>query len=156
MNTGICRAVLAWNSPRLGAHATSLGHSSARAVLSSSSAGTVNVWVSTSTVILGLALRLRYQSGWAGDPPLEPTIAKRPSPWREQASGVTRSIPDLAPMWWMRISVVSAQGPPTRPWFARNSSMILVLKSLGSACSRVRHDLVQHLAVSEICGRRQP
>ena len=54
MNTGICRAVLAWNSLRLGAHATSLGHSSARAVSSSSSASTVNVWVPTSTVILGL------------------------------------------------------------------------------------------------------
>src|SRR5580693_9224001 len=33
-------------------------------------------------------------------------------------------------MWWMRISVVSAHGPPTRPSFARNSSIILVLKSL--------------------------
>jgi hypothetical protein len=33
-------------------------------------------------------------------------------------------------MWWMRIGVVPAHGPPTRPSFARNSSMILVLKSL--------------------------
>jgi hypothetical protein len=49
---------------------------------------------------------------------------------REQASDETRSIPDLAPMWWMRIGVVPAHGPPTRPSFARNSSMILVLKSL--------------------------
>src|SRR5580704_3652284 len=33
-------------------------------------------------------------------------------------------------MWWMRISVVLAHGPPTRPPFARNSSIIVVLKSL--------------------------
>src|ERR1700733_13799046 len=32
-------------------------------------------------------------------------------------------------MWWMRIRVVPAHGPPTRPPFARNSSIILVLKS---------------------------
>jgi hypothetical protein len=50
MATGICRAVLAWYSPRLGAHATSLGDSSARAVPSSSSASTVNVWAPTSAV----------------------------------------------------------------------------------------------------------
>ena len=35
-------------------------------------------------------------------------------------------------MWWMRISVVPAQGPPTRPPFARNSLMIWVLQSLPS------------------------
>src|SRR5271169_2024911 len=33
-------------------------------------------------------------------------------------------------MWRMRISVVPAHGPLTRPSFARNSSIILVLKSL--------------------------
>jgi hypothetical protein len=87
----------------------------------------VNVWAPTSTVILGLALRLWYQAGWIGDPPLEATIAKRPSSRVKQPSGLTRSIPDLAPMWWMRMSVVPAHIPPTRPWFARNSSMILVL-----------------------------
>ena len=80
MNTGICRVVLAWYSPIEGYCATSFGHRLARAVPSSSSASTVNVWVPTSTLILGLALRLWYQSGWAGDPPLEATIAKRPSP----------------------------------------------------------------------------
>src|SRR5579862_1584957 len=80
MNTGICRVVLAWNSPTEGYAATSFGHSPARAAPSSSSASTVNVWAPTSTVVLGLALRLWYQSGWAGDPPLEATITKRPSP----------------------------------------------------------------------------
>ena len=45
----------------------------------------------------------------------------------EQATGVTRSIPDLAPMWWMRISVVPVHIPPARPWFARNSLMISLL-----------------------------
>jgi hypothetical protein len=58
MNTGICRAVLAWYSPMEGYCATSFGHSPARTVPSSSSASTVNVWVPTSTLILGLALRL--------------------------------------------------------------------------------------------------
>ena len=58
MNTGICRVVLAWCSPTAGDCATSFGHSSARAVSSSSSASTVNVWVPTSTVIVGLAFRL--------------------------------------------------------------------------------------------------
>ena len=64
---------------------------------------------------------------WVGDPPLEATITKRPPGWEKQPSGVTRSARDLAPMWWMRISVVPAQGPPTRPPFARNSLMIWVL-----------------------------
>jgi hypothetical protein len=41
-----------------GDSAASFGHSSARAVSSSFSARTVNVWVHTSTLILGLALRL--------------------------------------------------------------------------------------------------
>ncbi len=36
-------------------------------------------------------------------------------------------------MWWMRIIVVPANGPLTRPLFTRNSSMILVLKSLAPA-----------------------
>ena len=39
------------------------------------------------------------------------------------------------PMWWMRISVVPAHDPPTRPSFARNSSIILVLKSLAPGWS---------------------
>src|ERR1700733_8485415 len=38
-------------------------------------------------------------------------------------------------MWWMRISVVPAHGPPTRPPFARNSSIILALKSPAAAVS---------------------
>ena len=58
MNTGICRVVLAWASPSWGYCATSFGHSSARAVSSSSSASTVNVWVPTSALIVGWALRL--------------------------------------------------------------------------------------------------
>jgi hypothetical protein len=36
-------------------------------------------------------------------------------------------------MWWMRIIRVPAHGPPTHPWFARNSSMILVLWSFAPA-----------------------
>ena len=55
---GIRLAVLAWNSAMEGDAAISFGHSSARAVPSSSSANTVTVSVLTSTSILGLALRL--------------------------------------------------------------------------------------------------
>jgi hypothetical protein len=58
MNTGNCRVVLAWCSPRVGYSATSFGHSWARAEPASSSARIVNVWAPTSTVIWGLALRL--------------------------------------------------------------------------------------------------
>src|SRR6476659_7966561 len=47
-----------------------------------------------------------------------------------KASGVTRSIPDLAPMWWIKIIEVPAKMPPTRPWFARNSAMTFVLNSV--------------------------
>src|SRR6516165_11171871 len=114
MNTGNCRVVLAWCSARVGYSATSFGHSSARAAPASSSARTVNVWAPTSTVIFGWALMLWYQFGWVGDPPLEATITKRPPGWAEQPSGVTRSARDLAPMWWMRISVEPAHIPPTR------------------------------------------
>jgi hypothetical protein len=58
MNTGIRRVVLVWNSPTAGDSATSFGHSSARAMSSSYCASTVNVSVPSSTLILGLALRL--------------------------------------------------------------------------------------------------
>src|SRR5215470_6213993 len=98
MNTGNCRVVLAWAASSWpGNSATSLGHSLARAAPCSSSARTVNAWAPTSTVIVGWALRLWYQFGWVGDPPLAAQIANRPSGWGEQATGVTRSIPDLAP-----------------------------------------------------------
>ena len=58
MKTGICRLVLAWNSPMAGYSAMSFGHRPARAWSSSSSASTQNVWVPISTLILGQALRL--------------------------------------------------------------------------------------------------
>src|SRR5215470_6255870 len=57
-NTGTCRAVLAWCSPRVGCLATSLGHSCARAVSSSSRARTGNVCAPSSARITGWALRL--------------------------------------------------------------------------------------------------
>ncbi len=72
-------------------------------------------------------MRLWYQFGWVGDPPLAAQTEKRPFPRGEQATGVTRSIPDLAPMWWMRMSAVLSHIPPTRPPFARNSLMISLL-----------------------------
>ena len=97
-------------------------------------------------------MRLWYQAGWAGDLPLEATIAKRLSPREKQPSGKTRSIPDLAPMWWMRIRLVSAHGPPTRPWFAPKLLNDLGVVVVGFACSRVRHDLLQHLAAARPLG----
>src|SRR2546429_3353431 len=61
-----------------------------------------------------------------------------------------RSTPDLAPMWWMRISVVSAQGPPTRPWFARNSLMILALWSLPSSGADFVMNLLQGASLAVV------
>src|SRR6516162_7474320 len=80
MKIGNRRVVLAWCALRVGYRATSLGHRSAWAAASSSSAAAVNVSAPTSTVITGLALRLWYQPGWAGDPPLEATTANLPPP----------------------------------------------------------------------------
>ena len=74
---------------------------------------------------------------------------------READRGLHRggaSIPDLAPMWWMRISVVSAHGPPTRPWFAPELLNDLGVMVVGFACSRVRLDLLQHLAAARPLG----
>src|SRR5258708_14400598 len=105
MSTGNCRVVLAWAAPRsgdpatgFGHSATGFGHSSARAVSSSSSAVTVNVWVSASAVIVGGALRLWYQLGGVGDPPLAAQIAHRPPGWGGQAPRGERPIPGLAPI----------------------------------------------------------
>ena len=50
--------VLAWAPASWGYAETSFGHSSARAVPSSSYARTVNAWAPTSVVISGWALRL--------------------------------------------------------------------------------------------------
>jgi hypothetical protein len=66
-----------------------------------------------------------------GAPPFDATITKRRSCCGLWASGVTRAIPDLAPMWWTSISGVPARGPPTRPSFARNSAMILLFEVVG-------------------------
>jgi hypothetical protein len=51
----------------------------------------VNVWIPTSTVILGWALRLKYQPGWAGDPPLAAQTANLSSGCEQQATGVPLS-----------------------------------------------------------------
>ena len=52
---------------------------------------------------LGLALRLWYQSGLVGAPPLDATTSIEPSSWGKYTSGVTRTVPLFAPMWWSRI-----------------------------------------------------
>jgi hypothetical protein len=129
-----------------------LGHSSARAASSSSSASTVNVWSATSTVIRGLALRLWYQAGWAGDPPLEATIAKRPSPPGEAARRQDAFDPGLG------ADVVDEDQRGARPWPA-DASLVrpehlndLGVIVVGPACSRVRHDLLQHLAAAQPLG----
>jgi hypothetical protein len=69
MNTGNCRVVLAWCSPRVGYSATSFGHSSAWAAAASSSARTVNVtfrsrlWEPAEWIVEDLN---RFLRGWAG------------------------------------------------------------------------------------------
>src|SRR5215472_5859041 len=73
-----------------GACATSVGPSAARAAPTSSSARTGNVWVPTSTVILGWALRLWYQSGWGwrssvGGGDREPAVGLREAAQRGHA-----------------------------------------------------------------------
>jgi hypothetical protein len=52
-------------------------------------------------------------------------MAMPPSGRGEQASGVTRSIPDRTPMWCRR----SIGVPDSEPALARNSSMTLALRS---------------------------
>src|SRR5882757_7190254 len=45
------------------------------------------------------------------------------------ATGLIRSAPDFAPVLWSSSSGMLSNIPPTRPSFARNSSMIWALKS---------------------------
>src|SRR3954447_9271049 len=45
--------------------------------------------------------------------------------------GATCSLPVLRPRWWTRASGAPSKGPPTRPSFARNSSITLVFQSPG-------------------------
>lgn len=121
--------VLDWYVPAVGASATSSGHRPARAAPSSSAASATKALVPISTVTRGWALRLWYQAGWVGEPPFEAMMAMPPSGRDEQANGVTRSIPDRAPMRCRRSIGVPVSEPPTRPAFARNSSMTLALRS---------------------------
>ena len=55
------------------------------------------------------------------------------SPTRWNASGLIRSVPVRAPVWCRRRMSEPAIGPPTVPPLAPNSSIILLLKSLGAA-----------------------
>ena len=52
------------------------------------------------------------------------------SPTRWNASGLIRSVPVRAPVWCRMRMSEPANGPPTVPPLARNSSIILLLKSL--------------------------
>src|SRR5947207_13622758 len=48
-------------------------------------------------------------------------------------SGLTRSVPDLAPLWCSSSIGCPSKNPPAFPPFARNSAMIFALKSSPSA-----------------------
>jgi hypothetical protein len=81
-----------------------------------------------------------FSRGWAQT--FAPVQVPRRVGWRSSTGGDNREAavslgkaaywryaldPDLAPIWSRRMIVSRAHGPPTRPSFARNSSMILVL-----------------------------
>src|SRR5439155_21810933 len=76
----------------------------------------------------GLATRLGNQSGLVGAPHLQANTTKRP-PSTRYTIGLTRSPPLLAPVLWSSNRGAPSKAPPTRPAWARNSSMTLVLKS---------------------------
>src|SRR6478735_9915886 len=77
----------------------------------------------------GLAMRLWYHAGFVGAPAIEANTTTR-SPSGRYTSGVVRCVPDLAPTVVSSTIGAPSNGPPTLPPWARNSSMILVLKSL--------------------------
>ena len=60
-------------------------------------------------------------------------LAQTGRPIRWKASGLTRSVPVRAPVWCRRRMPEPANGPPTVAPLARNSAMILLLKSSGLA-----------------------
>jgi len=60
-------------------------------------------------------------------------LAQTSRPIRWKANGLTRAVPVRAPVWCKRRMSEPANGPPTVPPLARNSAMILPLKSLGLA-----------------------
>src|SRR4051812_7995996 len=89
------------------------------------------VSVPISTVTSGLARRLRYQSGSVGAPPFDAkTATSSPTCW--YTTGLTRSRPDFAPVVCSNSIGAPSKPPPTLPPLVRNSSMMLVLKSLTS------------------------
>ena len=87
----------------------------------------------------GLAIRLWYQSGFVGCPPLDAKIAQPPLSSFWYATGFTRSVPVLAPVWWTSRIGMPSNMPPTLPSFARNSSMIFLFQSSLGHGSSFRH-----------------
>ena len=75
-----------------------------------------------------------YQAGFVGAPALEAKITRR-SPSGRYIKGVVRAAPLLAPTLVSSSSGAPSNGPPTRPPFARNSSMTPLLKSAMSDTS---------------------
>src|SRR5689334_15845775 len=82
-------------------------------------------------------------------------ITNVPSRWRLYTSGVTRSIPDLAPMWCRRRSGVSVRGPPTRPAVARNSSMIRLSRVARAVICLLRSEAVGEVDAARGHGLRR-
>src|SRR5689334_9090936 len=89
----------------------------------------------TSIVTSGWATRLRNHCGSRGWPPAEAKMAMLP-PTCWYMSGLTRSVPVLAPLWWSSTIGAPSKNPPTFPPFSLNSVMTFVLKSSPSATAR--------------------
>src|ERR1700730_17357538 len=97
MTTGI------WREVRLTADATEGDSATNRSVTFRRSSGeatrarTDQVCAPISTVVVGWATRLKYQSGCRGAPRFDARTTTALSLTDQNASGVTRSDPDLAP-----------------------------------------------------------
>src|ERR671918_368374 len=128
MTTGIWRLVFCSYSAKPGMNSFWRVQIRSRSSPSATRARFSTVSMPISTVTTGLALRLWNQSGLVSAPPLEAKMAtSSPTGW--YATGLTRSLPVLAPRVWRRSTFAPSNGPPTLPSLARNSSMILAFQS---------------------------
>jgi hypothetical protein len=84
-------------------------------------------------------LRLWYHSGLFRAPPFEAKIRYLDSSVR-YPTGLTRLVPDFAPVWCSNSSGVPSQMPLTRPSLARNSSITFALCSAAIADTALLSD----------------
>src|SRR6202045_111598 len=88
----------------------------------------------------GLALRFQYQAGFSSPPLFEANTRYR-SPSARYIMMLVRGFPLRAPTVCRRTSGAPSNGPPTRPWLARNSAILRSLKSLPSLIEISSHRL---------------